>query len=45
MGVRSRGDLGARLAIGAIGTARASLGLAARASMSTIVMCGKVGVG
>lgn len=38
MGVRSKGDLGARLATGAVGTARASLGLAARASMSTAVM-------
>ena len=40
-GVRSRGDLGARLATGAIGTNRASLGLGARESMSTTVICGE----
>ena len=34
-GVRRRGDLGAMLEADAAGTARASFGLAARASMST----------
>lgn len=35
IGVRNTGDLAATLATGPVGTARASLGLAARASMLT----------